>query len=214
MVFGNRGNDCATGVAFTRNPATGERRVYGEYLTNAQGEDVVAGIRTPKPIVGENGQDGLAEDFPAASHQLREVCEKLERHYRDMQDVEFTIQHGELFMLQTRAGKRTGPAAVRTAVEMVEEGLIDQREALGRVEPAQLAQLLAPEFDAEAKKKAVAGGSLLAHGLPAGPGAASGRIALTAERGGRDGGRPGRCCWCAPRPRPRTSSACTPRPAS
>jgi pyruvate,orthophosphate dikinase len=182
MVFGNRGNDCATGVAFTRNPATGERRVYGEYLTNAQGEDVVAGIRTPKPIVGEGGQDGLAEDFPEASRQLREVCEKLERHYRDMQDVEFTIQHDKLFMLQTRAGKRTGPAAVRTAVEMVAEGLIDRREALGRVEPAQLAQLLAPEFDAEAKKKAVAGGSLLAHGLPAGPGAASGRIALTAEK--------------------------------
>ncbi|MEO6191579.1 MAG: pyruvate, phosphate dikinase, partial [Thermoanaerobaculia bacterium] len=186
MVFGNRGNDCATGVAFTRNPATGERRVYGEYLTNAQGEDVVAGIRTPKPIVnennGEDGRDNLAEDFPEASRQLREVCEKLERHYRDMQDVEFTIQHDELFMLQTRAGKRTGPAAVRTAVEMVAEGLIDRREALGRVEPSQLAQLLAPEFDAEAKKKAVSGGSLLAHGLPAGPGAASGRIALTAEK--------------------------------
>jgi pyruvate,orthophosphate dikinase len=182
MVFGNRGNDCATGVAFTRNPATGERRVYGEYLTNAQGEDVVAGIRTPKPIVAEDGRDCLAEDFPEASRQLREVCEKLERHYRDMQDVEFTIQHDKLFMLQTRAGKRTGPAAVRTAVEMVKEGLIDQHEALGRVEPAQLAQLLAPEFDAEAKKKAVAGGSLLAHGLPAGPGAASGRIALTAEK--------------------------------
>jgi pyruvate,orthophosphate dikinase len=182
MVFGNRGNDCATGVAFTRNPATGERRVYGEYLTNAQGEDVVAGIRTPKPIVAEDGPDGLAEDFPEASRQLREVCEKLERHYRDMQDLEFTIQHDKLFMLQTRAGKRTGPAAVRTAVEMVAEGLINQREALDRVEPSQLAQLLAPEFDAEAKKKAIAGGKLLAHGLPAGPGAASGRIALTAEK--------------------------------
>jgi pyruvate,orthophosphate dikinase len=178
MVFGNQGNDCATGVAFTRNPATGERRVFGEYLINAQGEDVVAGIRTPKPIVGENGEDGLAEDFPAASRQLQEVCERLERHYRDMQDVEFTIQHDKLFMLQTRAGKRTGPAAVRVAVEMVDEGLIDKKEALGRVEPAQLSQLLAPEFDAEQKKKAV----VLTHGLPAGPGAAAGRIALTAEK--------------------------------
>ncbi|HEY0513381.1 MAG TPA: pyruvate, phosphate dikinase [Thermoanaerobaculia bacterium] len=182
MVFGNRGDDCATGVAFTRNPATGERRVYGEYLINAQGEDVVAGIRTPKQVVGEDGRNGLAEDFPAASRQLQEVCEKLERHYRDMQDVEFTIQHDELFMLQTRSGKRTGPAAVRIAVEMVDEGMIDQREALDRVQPAQLAQLLAPEFDLEQKKKAIAGGALLAHGLPAGPGAASGRIALTAER--------------------------------
>ncbi len=182
MVFGNRGDDCATGVAFTRNPATGERRVYGEYLINAQGEDVVAGIRTPKPIVGEDGKNGLAEDFPAASRQLQEVCAKLESHYHDMQDVEFTIQHGELFMLQTRSGKRTGPAAVRTAVEMVEEGLIDRQEALARVQPAQLAQLLAPEFDLEQKKQAFAGGALLAHGLPAGPGAASGRIALTAEK--------------------------------
>jgi pyruvate,orthophosphate dikinase len=182
MVFGNRGDDCATGVAFTRNPATGERRVYGEYLINAQGEDVVAGIRTPKPIVGEDGKNGLVEDFPAASRGLDAVCEKLERHYHDMQDVEFTIQHGELFMLQTRSGKRTGPAAVRTAVEMVEEGLIDRKEALTRVQPAQLAQLLAPEFDLEQKKKAFADGGLLAHGLPAGPGAASGRIALTAEK--------------------------------
>ena len=182
MVFGNRGNDCATGVAFTRNPATGERRVYGEYLTNAQGEDVVAGIRTPKPIVSEDGQSGLGADFPVANRELQEVCERLERHYRDMQDVEFTIQHDQLFMLQTRSGKRTGPAAVRVAVEMVDEGLISPREALDRVQPAQLAQLLAPEFDAEQKQQAVAGGALLAHGLPAGPGAASGKIALTAEK--------------------------------
>ncbi|MFL6263678.1 MAG: pyruvate, phosphate dikinase [Thermoanaerobaculia bacterium] len=186
MVFGNRGNDCATGVAFTRNPATGEKKVYGEYLTNAQGEDVVAGIRTPKPIVGSDGpkgeQSGLGADFPEANRQLQEICDKLERHYRDMQDVEFTIQHGKLYMLQTRAGKRTGPAAVRVAVEMVEEGVLDQREAIDRVQPEQLAQLLAPEFDADQKKQAIAGGALLAHGLPAGPGAASGRIALTAER--------------------------------
>src|SRR4051812_2207368 len=182
MVFGNRGSDCATGVAFTRNPATGERRVYGEYLTNAQGEDVVAGIRTPREITPVDGGPGLGADFPDAHRQLVEICARLEHHFRDMQDVEFTIQHGTLYMLQTRAGKRTGPAPLRIAVEMVEEGLIGPREALGRAEPAQLAQMLAPEFDVEQKKKAVAAGNLLAHGLPAGPGAASGRIALTAER--------------------------------
>ncbi|HEV8580838.1 MAG TPA: pyruvate, phosphate dikinase [Thermoanaerobaculia bacterium] len=182
MVFGNRGADCATGVAFTRNPATGERRVYGEYLTNAQGEDVVAGIRTPKDIVPADGNGGLGADFPEAHRQLEEICGRLERHFRDMQDVEFTIQHGTLYMLQTRAGKRTGPAAIRIAVEMVAEGLIDEREALDRVQPTQLAQMLAPEFDADQKKKAVTEGDLLAHGLPAGPGAASGKIALTADR--------------------------------
>jgi pyruvate, orthophosphate dikinase len=182
MVFGNRGSDCATGVAFTRNPATGERKVYGEYLINAQGEDVVAGIRTPKDIVPADGQGGLAADFPQAHRELSGICERLERHFRDMQDVEFTIQHGTLYMLQTRAGKRTGPAAIRIAVEMVEEGLIGEREALERVQPEQVAQLLAPEFDAEEKKKAVAGHDLLARGLPAGPGAASGKIALTADR--------------------------------
>ncbi|MFL5171865.1 MAG: pyruvate, phosphate dikinase, partial [Microvirga sp.] len=182
MVFGNRGSDCATGVAFTRNPATGERRVFGEYLTNAQGEDVVAGIRTPKDIVPTDGHAGLAADFPEAHRQLEEICARLERHFRDMQDVEFTIQHGTLYMLQTRAGKRTGPAAIRIAVEMVEEGLLDEREALGRVQPEQVAQLLAPEFAAEQKKQAVAEGNLLAKGLPAGPGAASGKIALTADR--------------------------------
>ncbi|PYQ58682.1 MAG: pyruvate, phosphate dikinase, partial [Acidobacteria bacterium] len=182
MVFGNQGSDCATGVAFTRNPATGEKKVFGEYLINAQGEDVVAGIRTPKPIVANDGKAGLGADFPEAHRQLQEICDKLEKHYRDMQDVEFTIQHGKLFMLQTRSGKRTGPAAVRVAVEMVEEGVIDQREALGRVEPSQLAQLLAPELDAGEKQRAIAAGKLLTHGLPAGPGAASGRIALTAER--------------------------------
>jgi pyruvate,orthophosphate dikinase len=177
MVFGNRGADCATGVAFTRNPATGERKFFGEYLINAQGEDVVAGIRTPKPVEGENG-DGLAKDFPAAWGELQEVCSILEHNFRDMQDIEFTIQHGHLFMLQTRAGKRTGAAAVRIAVDMVEEGLIDERTAVGRVEPTHLVQMLAPEFDVKEKAQA----ELLARGLPAGPGAASGRIALTAER--------------------------------
>ena len=178
MVFGNRGADCATGVAFTRNPATGEKRVYGEYLVNAQGEDVVAGIRTPKSIVGEGGQGGLGADFPQAHQELQEICARLERELHDMQDVEFTIQHGTLYMLQTRAGKRTGPAAVRIAIEMVEEGLITPQEALQRVQPTQMTQLLAPEFDAEQKKVA----TVLAVGLPAGPGAASGKIALTADR--------------------------------
>ncbi|HEX4962509.1 MAG TPA: pyruvate, phosphate dikinase [Thermoanaerobaculia bacterium] len=182
MVFGNRGSDCATGVAFTRNPATGEPGIFGDYLTNAQGEDVVAGIRTPKDIAPGEGKGGLAADFPEAYRQLEEVGTNLERHFRDMQDLEFTIQHGTLFMLQTRTGKRTGPAAVRIAVEMVEEGLISQQEALERVQPEQLAQMLAPEFDPEQKKKAIAGGNLLTKGVDAGPGAASGRIALTADR--------------------------------
>jgi pyruvate,orthophosphate dikinase len=178
MVYGNQGSDCATGVAFTRNPATGERKFFGEYLVNAQGEDVVAGIRTPKPVDGENGEGGLAKEFPQAWQKLQEVSAVLEGHFKDMQDIEFTIQHGELFMLQTRTGKRTGPAAVRAAAEMVEEGLIDRRTALLRVEPLHLVQMLAPEFALEEKKKV----PVLAIGLPAGPGAASGRIALTAER--------------------------------
>ena len=178
MVYGNQGWDCATGVEFTRNPANGERKFFGEYLVNAQGEDVVAGIRTPKPVDGQNGADGLAQEFPQAWARLQEVAATLEGHFKDMQDIEFTIEHGELFMLQTRTGKRTGPAAVRIAAEMVEEGLIDRRTALQRVEPQHLTQMLAPEFDVEEKKKV----KVLARGLPAGPGAASGRIALTAER--------------------------------
>jgi pyruvate,orthophosphate dikinase len=180
MVFGNRGTDCATGVAFTRNPATGEASVFGEYLINAQGEDVVAGIRTPQPVHAEGG--GLAKVFPQACRELEEVCARLETHFKDMQDVEFTIQHGKLYMLQTRTGKRTGLAAVHVAADMVEEGLIDWREALDRVEPMHLLQVLAPGFDPEEKARAIAEGRLLAHGLPAGPGAGCGRIALTAER--------------------------------
>src|SRR5262249_46572658 len=157
--------------------ATGERKFFGEYLINAQGEDVVAGIRTPKPVEGKDG-DGLAKDFPQAWHELQEVSATLEHHFHEMQDIEFTIQHGRLFMLQTRTGKRTGASAVRIAVEMVEEGLIDHKTAVQRVEPQHLVQMLAPEFDATEKKRA----DLLAHGLPAGPGAASGRIALNADR--------------------------------
>src|SRR4029077_13814991 len=147
--------------------------VYGEYLVNAQGEDVVAGIRTPRAIAPVDGERGLAQDFPAAFAELEAVCRRLEDHFHDMQDLEFTIQHGKLFMLQTRTGKRTGPAALRIAVDMVEEGLVDRRGALTRVEPQQLAQMLAPEFDVAEKNKAVAGKDLLARGLPAGPGAAS-----------------------------------------
>ncbi len=175
MVFGNMGDDCATGVAFTRNPATGERKFYGEYLTNAQGEDVVAGIRTPRPIVE------LEKDLPKAYGDLVKAYQTLEKHFRDMQDMEFTIQHGRLWMLQTRTGKRTGLAAFRIAVEMVEEGMISPHEALVRVEPEQLNQLLRPIFDASEKEKAVKEGKLLATGLNAGPGAASGKIVFSAR---------------------------------
>ena len=141
MVFGNMGQDSATGVAFTRNPSTGEKKLYGEYLLNAQGEDVVAGIRTPQPI------SQLGEELPEAFEQFKGIVELLERHYRDMQDVEFTIERGRLWMLQTRTGKRTGAAAVRVAVDMVFEGLIDKATAVRRVTPDQLDQLLHPAVD-------------------------------------------------------------------
>jgi len=176
MVFGNMGNDSGTGVGFTRNPSSGVKEFFGEYLTNAQGEDVVAGIRTPKPI------KELENDMPAVYKQLREITTKLENHYRDMQDFEFTIEKGKLFMLQTRNGKRTGIAAVRVAVEMVKEKLITKEEALLRIEPDQIAQLLAPVFDEKEKAAAVKGGRLLAKGIDAGPGAATGRVAFTAEK--------------------------------
>ena len=175
MVFGNLGQKCATGVAFTRDPSTGDKRFYGEFLLNAQGEDVVAGIRTPKPIAE------LKEALPKASVELRRVCQILEKHYRDMQDIEFTIENGKLWMLQTRSGKRTGFAAVRIAVDMVQEKIIDKKEALRRIEPDQLNQLLRPIFDQAAKDKAQKAGSLLGKGLPAGPGAATGRVVFHAE---------------------------------
>ncbi len=175
MVFGNMGEDSGTGVAFTRDPATGEKVFYGEYLINAQGEDVVAGIRTPRKIAE------LQKDMPAVYQQLEDIRAKLEKHYRDVQDIEFTIQKGKLWMLQTRTGKRTGFAAVRIAVDMVHEGLIDRREALGRIPPDDLNQLLQPLFDPEAKRKAIAEGRLLGKGINAGPGAASGRIKFYAE---------------------------------
>ena len=175
MVFGNLGDNCATGVAFTRDPANGEKRFYGEFLLNAQGEDVVAGIRTPRPI-GE-----LAQVMPKAATELRKVCKMLEKHYRDMQDIEFTIEDGKLWMLQTRTGKRTGFAAVRIAVDMVEERKINSREALQRIEPDQLNQLLRPIFDQKGKDFADKQGRLLGKGLAAGPGAATGRIVFHAE---------------------------------
>lgn len=184
MVFGNMGEGSATGVAFTRDPASGAKRFYGEYLPNAQGEDVVAGIRTPLPISKEqaNGQLSLEESMPSVYGQLLDVFRRLEKHYRDMQDIEFTIENGKLYLLQTRTGKRTGLAAVKIAADMVEEKLIDSREALRRVEANQLVQLLAPVFDAKAKQKALAEGRFLARGLAAGPGAAAGRIAFDADR--------------------------------
>ncbi len=175
MVFGNLGDNCATGVAFTRDPATGDKRFYGEFLVNAQGEDVVAGIRTPRPIAE------LDQVMPDAANELRRVCKLLERHYREMQDIEFTIEDGKLWMLQTRAAKRTGFAAVRIAVDMVEERIINKQEALLRIEPDQLNQLLRPVFDQAGKEKAQKSGQLLGKGLPAGPGAATGRIVFHAE---------------------------------
>ncbi len=174
MVYGNMGDDSGTGVAFTRDPATGENVFYGEYLLNAQGEDVVAGIRTPHPIAD------LAKDMPVVHQQLCEVRATLDKHYREMQDFEFTIQKGKLYMLQTRAGKRTGFASIRIAVEMVREGQITKQEALKRVEPEQLNQLLRPVFDAKEKRAAFKKGKLLAKGLNAGPGAASGQVVFNA----------------------------------
>jgi pyruvate,orthophosphate dikinase len=179
MVFGNMGDDCATGVAFTRDPGTGDPRFFGEYLINAQGEDVVAGIRTPLPI-GKADNTDLADQsleamMPDVYSELVGYYKKIENHYRDMQDVEFTIQNGKLWMLQTRAGMRTGRSAVRIAVDMVEEGLIDKREAIGRVDPDQLEQLLHPMIDPAVKAHAIA------KGLPASPGAASGQIAFSVK---------------------------------
>jgi len=171
MVFGNMGNHSATGVGFTRNPSTGEKVFYGEFLVNAQGEDVVAGIRTPQPI------SELEKVMPEAYKQLRDITANLEKHYRDVQDFEFTIEEGKLYMLQTRTGKRTGPAAVRIAVEMVEEGLISKKEAVARVAPAQLDQLLHPVLDPATRKTL----QKLATGLPASPGAAVGRVAFSSE---------------------------------
>ncbi len=184
MVFGNMGKTSGTGVAFTRDPASGENVFYGEYLLNAQGEDVVAGIRTPQPInrrqKGTRDIPSLEEEIPEVYRQLEEIRTKLDHHYRDMQDIEFTIQQGKLWLLQTRVGKRTGLAALRIAVDMVHEGFITKEEALLRVEPDQLNQVLRPVFDPRQKKRAVDEGNLIAHGLNAGPGAATGNVVFSA----------------------------------
>jgi len=192
MVFGNMGDDCATGVAFTRDPSNGERRFYGEYLVNAQGEDVVAGTRTPQQVTIEGSKrwakensvhekdritkfQSLEEYMPEVYNDLDGVYKKLESHYHDMQDIEFTIQNRKLWMLQTRNGKRTAPAAVNIAVDMVNEGLIDKKQALLRIDPSSLDQLLHPTFDPKAKR------NVIAKGLPASPGAATGRVVFNAE---------------------------------
>lgn len=179
MVFGNMGNDCGTGVAFTRNPSTGEKKLYGEYLMNAQGEDVVAGIRTPAHI------DELANAMPDVYNRFVEIANILEKHYRDMQDLEFTIERGKLFMLQTRNGKRTAAAALQIAVDLVNEGMLAKEEALLKIEPKNLDSLLHPTFDLDALKNAKA----IAKGLPASPGAACGRIYFTAEEAAEAGSK-------------------------
>ena len=171
MAFGNMGDDCGTGVAFTRNPATGEKKLFGEFLTNAQGEDVVAGVRTPMPI------SEMAEKFPEAFAQFTKVCQILESHYHDMQDMEFTVEAGKLYMLQTRNGKRTAPAALKIACDLVDEGMIDEKQAVAMIEPRTLDTLLHPQFDAKALKAAQPVGRALA----ASPGAACGKIVFTAE---------------------------------
>ena len=181
MVFGNMGGDCATGVAFTRNPSTGENALYGEYLANAQGEDVVAGIRTPQSLTIADAEargsqlPSMERAMPEAFARLVEMRDRLERHFRDMQDIEFTVETGRLWMLQTRSGKRTAQAALRIAVDLVDEGTIGQQEAVMRIEPAALEQLLHPTLDPDADR------DVIARGLPASPGAASGRIVFTAD---------------------------------
>ncbi len=171
MAFGNMGDDCGTGVAFTRDPATGEKKLMGEFLTNAQGEDVVAGVRTPMPIAQ------MAEKFPEAFAQFEKVCQILEDHYRDMQDMEFTVEHGKLYMLQTRNGKRTAAAALKIACDLVDEGMIDEKQAVLMIDPRNLDTLLHPQFDAKALKSA----EPMARALGASPGAACGKIVFTAE---------------------------------
>ena len=182
MVFGNMGNDSATGVAFTRDPSTGEKRFFGEYLINAQGEDVVAGIRTPQHLTqaareaANDDKPSLEEVMPEVFSELDAICQHLEAHYRDMQDIEFTVQNGSLYILQTRSGKRTAEAAIRIAVEMTNEGLLNREEAIWRVEPDSLDQLLHPTLDPNTERQ------VIAHGLPASPGAATGKVTFSADQ--------------------------------
>jgi pyruvate, orthophosphate dikinase len=187
LVFGNMGDTSATGVAFTRDPSTGERRPHGEFLVNAQGEDVVAGIRTPQPLTeamreaGDTKLPSMEQVMPRAFAELVEVFDRLERHYRDMQDIEFTVQDGRLWILQTRSGKRTAHAALKIAVDMVEEGLITKEEAVARIDPAALDQLLHPTLDPDAERE------IIARGLPASPGAVSGKAVFSADEAERRG---------------------------
>ena len=169
MVFGNMGTDCATGVAFTRNPSTGKKEIFGEYLINAQGEDVVAGTRTPKNLITMN------KPMPKIFQQLKKIFKQLENKYKDMQDIEFTVENNKLWMLQTRSGKRTAKAAIKIAVDMVQEKLISNREAILRIDPNTLDTLLHPTLDEKAEKK------IIASGLPASPGAASGKVTFSAD---------------------------------
>ena len=171
MAFGNMGDDCGTGVAFTRDPATGDKGLFGEFLTNAQGEDVVAGVRTPMHIAE------MEQKFPEAFKKFTEVCHTLETHYRDMQDMEFTVEHGKLYMLQTRNGKRTAQAALKIACDLVDEGMRTEEEAVAMIDPRNLDTLLHPQFDAKALKAATPMGK----GLGASPGAACGKIVFTAD---------------------------------
>ena len=181
MVFGNMGDDCATGVAFTRNPSSGDNRIYGEYLINAQGEDVVAGIRTPRPLLsnsedGGTGGEALEAAMPKIFSELGDISRRLEGHYRDMQDIEFTVQKSKLWMLQTRSGKRTAAAALKIAADMVAEGVLDEATAVSRIEPEALEQMLHPRLDPDAPR------DILARGLPASPGAAAGQVVFSSEQ--------------------------------
>ena len=215
MVFGNMGDTSATGVAFTRNPSTGEKALYGEFLVNAQGEDVVAGIRTPQDLT-EAARIAAGSDKPSLEARdaggvrgLPAICGTLEKHYRDMQDLEFTIERGKLWMLQTRSGKRTAKAALKIAVDMADEGLIDRDEAVMRIDPAALDQLLHPTIDPDARRDLIAVGPA---GL-AGRGLGRDRL-LAPTRRRRCTARAARSSSCASRPAPRTSTACTPPRAS
>ncbi len=199
MAFGNMGDTSGTGVAFTRDPATGEKKLMGEFLINAQGEDVVAGVRTPQPIAQ------LKEVMPEVYDQFVDICGRLEKHYRDMQDMEFTIQDRKLYMLQTRNGKRTAAAALKIACDLLDEGMISEKEAVCMIDPKQLDALLHPQFDAKALKAA----SPIGHALPASPGAACGRIVFSAEDAVEWPAGARRSSWSVWKPLLRTSRVCT-----
>ena len=209
MVFGNMGNTSATGVCFTRNPSTGENAFYGEFLINAQGEDVVAGIRTPQPLtlaekdVGHSNLPAMEEVMPEIFGELCDVREKLENHYKDMQDMEFTVQQNKLWMLQTRNGKRTAKASFKIAVDMADGGLITKEEAIKRIDPAALDQPLHPTLDPNAPW------NVLGKGLPASPGAASGKVAFSAHEAEELAAKGKRRSLSGWKPVPRTLAACT-----